>query len=115
MYPFTSPFSKKLLIIELSDASLFISASEMLSDIFAGIVSATKISILFFPLFCVLISFVFTAALMVKLLLLIKATRSATGCQFASKTVNCMVPLGSVLMGTMPVKASAADTLRFVL
>ena len=96
-----------------SETSLFISASEILSDIFAGMVSATKISILFFPLFLVLISLVFTAALIAKLLLFIKATRSATGCQFASKTVNCMVPVGKELMGTIPVNGSVAAIFKF--
>ncbi len=95
--------------------SPFISASEILSDKFAGIVSATKISSVFLPLFCVLISFELMAALMVKLLLLINATLSATGFQLASKTVNCMVPDGKAVSGTIPVNGSAASTARFVL
>ena len=82
------------------------SASEILNDIFADTVSATKISIIFFPLFCVLISFVFKAAFTVKLLLLINATRSATGFQAASKTVSCIAPDGRPVIGTTPVYGS---------
>ena len=98
-----------------SEASLFISASEILSDIFAGTVSAIKISIIFFPLFCKLVSFVNNPVLMVKLLLLINATRSATGCQLASKTVSCMVPDGRELTGMIPVYGSASRRARLVL